>query len=244
MAEENTQEQGDRTQGDAMLVATSMLKPPKARTAMKVLPRTIAWENLFIIVACALIGLLIGLRVFGVDNLQAVLSTVVVTGALGFILPSLSPLEGESILTWFGLQAKSTTARRVNINGRRVKMYIGTYPLKRAALGATRITPAGGNVKAYAYDERGYPQMTTTKANAQLEEQRRLRTNKSQQQLRPSTRLESPSPGRRSLVKGRKEQQAKAAPRLPQAGEKRKSRVELNKKIKLKKPKRAKKQKH
>lgn len=232
MAEE--QQDTERTKGETMLAATSMLKAPKARTAMKVLPRTIEWENLFIIAGFALVGLVVGLTLFDRSQLQAILSTIVLFGVFGFILPSLTPLKGESILTWVGLQAKNTTAQRVKINGRRVKMYIGTYPLKRSALGPTRILPEGGNVRAYSYDERGYPQMTTTKSNPQLEEQRRLRDKQRKRPaLKPATTLDDQR-RRRSLVSARNEQQMKAAPRIPQAGEKRKSRVELNKKIKLK----------
>lgn len=236
MTDGNAQTQvDDSVKGEAMLVATSMLKPPKARTAMKILPRTIAWENLFIILACALIGLVIGLRIFGGENVQAVMSTVVLAGAVGFLLPSLSPLKDESILMWFGLQAKEATARRVTINGRRVKMYIGTYPLKRVALGSTQILPSGGNVKAYSYDERGYPQMTTSrKGNTQLAEQKKLRQAKQRKELRPSATLEVPTKRRLSLTAARKEQQGKAKPRLPQAGEKRKSQLPMNKKLKLK----------
>lgn len=236
MAEENENTKSKQPQGEAMLVATSMLKPPKSRTAMKVIPRTIAWENLFLVGGFGFVGLLLGATIFGIDNLQAVLSTVVLMAAFGYILPQLSPLKGESLLTWFGLQARDASAKRVTINGRRVKMYIGTYPLKRVAMGHTRILPAGAPVKAYAYDERGYPLATTPKNNPQLEAQRKLRS-KSQQRLRPSTSLEAP-PKRRSLVRDRNEQRARSAPRLPVAGEKRKSTLDVNKQIKLKKPKR------
>lgn len=234
MAEENT-ETKERAEGDAMLVATTMLKAPKARTAMKVLPRTIEWENLFLIGALTVVGLIVGAALFK-GALQPTLTSGVVAGVLGFILPSLSPLPGESIVTWLGLQVKDTASKRVTINGRRAKMYVGTYPLKRVALGHTRLLPAGGDVKAYEYDERGYPQMTTTKGNSQLAEQRKLRTRaNSTNKLRPSTTLEVPA--KKSIAGMRKEQQNKAAPRLPRAGEKRSSSVELNKRIKIKQKK-------
>lgn len=183
-----------KTTGDAMLVATDLLKPPKARTAIKILPRTIAWDHLFSVIIVAVVGLIVGVTFF--SGLQAIFTCVLFGGAVGYMLPSLSPLEGESILMWFGLQAKSATAKRVNINGRRAKMYVGTYPLKRTALGATRLLPSSGSVKSEHYDERGYPELRTGKsASGQLEEQRKLRTKRQSKGLKAST---SPVVHRRS----------------------------------------------
>lgn len=174
-----------------MLVATKLLKAPRARTSLKVVPRTIEWVTLLSVAGFALAGLIVGLAVFGGARLQAVLSTTALAGAIGYMAPTLSPLEGESILTWIGLKAQSATARRVTVNGKRSRMYIGTYPLKRSALGPVRFLPSGGNVSSPEYDSRGYPIFDSRSSHTLLAEQRRHRKSGANRksQLKPSTTL-------------------------------------------------------
>lgn len=220
MADEISKDEEPEAMGDAMIVATSMLKPPKAVTAMKVLPRTIEWERVFWVAGGALVGLIVCVVVFRTFSVNTIYA-VVLGAAGGYVLPSLSPLEGESLLKWGLLRSRDATAQRVNVNGRKAKMYIGTYPLKRAAAGAIRLIPAGVEVKAPNYDERGYPAMTTNKSDSStlLEQQRRARTaqQKGKGRLRPSASLQAPPMSR---SEARKQQQARSAPRakVPKAG--------------------------
>lgn len=176
-------------EGEAMIVATSMLIPPKSVTAIKGIPRTIEWGHAIITGVIAFFVMILAVMIFG-PTINTFVYSLVLGGVIGFILPSLSPLEGESLLTWFGLQGRTAVAKKVNVNGRKARMYIGTYPLKRTAQGKTKFLPSGLNVKAYKYDERGYPQMTTS-STEELAKQRDLRRQRSRGKnaLKPSTSL-------------------------------------------------------
>lgn len=211
---EDTEKEPTRTTGDTMIVATDLLKPPKARTALKILPTTVAWEQVAIVGISAFLGFIVGVIFFG--SMRPIIMCTGIGGVIGYILPSLSPLEGESIMMWFGLQAKDMTAKKVDINGRKAKMYVGTYPLRRTALGATRLLPSAGSVKAESYDERGYPELRVNKsATAKLMEQKKLRTRQQSRGMKASTTLRPPEKKRLSFGGGKSK--SMAAPRVPKA---------------------------
>lgn len=215
MADDDGKYDAEDVTGEKMIVATSMLKAPKAVTSMKFIPRTIEWERIIVIGIFALVTWGIYAAIFPVA-LNVSIYVLALGGALGYVIPYLSPLEGESLLTWFGLQGREATAKRVNVNGRRVKMYVGTYPLKRVAAGKMRLYGSGVHIQASHYDERGYPQLETKNAgNTELEQQRKMRalTQKKGKRLKASTTLTS-------HASARADQQQRAQPRLPKAGEK------------------------
>lgn len=213
MSEENNQKQ--KVVGDTMIVATKMLRPPKAVTSLVVVPRTAEWAQVAWMIVFALIGLMVASIVAGFGMMPAVYG-ITLGGAFGYIFPQLSPLQDESLAKWFMLQGGEVASKKVRINGRKAKMYIGTFPLKRVAGGRTVLFPSGGKVKASYYDERGFPQVATDKeARSLLREQQKLRekTQKGKNRLQASTSLSVEVP--KSRAERRKESQQRSAPRTP-----------------------------
>lgn len=181
-------EEDDRVRGPAMLAATNMLKPPPAVIGSLnkdiTLPRTVRLTTLIAVIIGAAFGFLIAFIVFG-PGLNALMYGPVLGGAAGWTTVSLSPLNGESLATWLGLQINGTRNRRLYVDGRQVRLYIGISPLRRTAAGKVRMLPGGVAVDAVRWDERGYPQQEMPGAN-------RLRATRSKGRgLTASTQLSS-----------------------------------------------------
>lgn len=206
----------EQAQGPTMLVATKMLKPPRAVLGTQFLPRTIPWATVIVVGVCAFIGFAVSVSVFEVTFKSAMYGAAV-GGAIGFVVPQLSPLKGESIFKWLGLKVKEATATRVSIDGRLAKMHIGTFPLKRTALGRMRVRPAGLEVKAYSYDERGYPEFASTEksAHSELERQKKLRGTKKRQLKASSTLRGHQQKSRRSFDESQSLLRSKGMPKPP-----------------------------
>src|SRR5947207_6083632 len=100
----------DRVHGPVMLAATNMLKPPPpvigSINKEITLPRTIKLTTLAAMLAGAVFGFLCSLTVFG-PSLEALMYGPTLGGAAGWAAANFSPLEGESLAKWLGLQAAS-----------------------------------------------------------------------------------------------------------------------------------------
>ncbi|MFD0540698.1 hypothetical protein ACFQY7_49745 [Actinomadura luteofluorescens] len=103
-----------------MLAATNMLKPPPAVIGSLnkdiTLPRTLRLTTLIAVVVGAAFGFLISFLVFG-PGLNALMYGPVLGGAAYWASVSLSPLNGESLATWMGLQINGTRNRRLYVDG-------------------------------------------------------------------------------------------------------------------------------
>jgi hypothetical protein len=146
--------------GPVMLAATNMLKPPPAVIGSInkeiTLPRTIKLTTLLSVGIGAVLGFLTALIIFGV-GLDALIYGPTMGGALGWGAVSFSPLRGESLAKWLGLQANSARQRKLAVDGRPVRLYVGIAPLRRTAAGTVRILPGGVPVDGVSWDERGFP---------------------------------------------------------------------------------------
>ncbi|GAA4375309.1 hypothetical protein GCM10023088_32510 [Actinomadura verrucosospora] len=143
-----------------MLAATNMLKPPPAVIGSVnkdiTLPRTVRLTTLIAVLIGAAAGFLFAFLVFG-PGLNALMYGPVLGGAAGWATVNLSPLRGESLATWLGLQINGTRNRRLVVDDRPVRLYIGIAPLRRTAAGTVRMLPGGVPVDAVRWDPRGYP---------------------------------------------------------------------------------------
>src|SRR5581483_1520450 len=91
-------------------------------------------------------------------SLEALMYGPTLGGAAGWAAANFSPLEGESLAKWLGLQAASGRKRKLEIDGRQVRMYVGIAPLRRTAAGTIRMLPGGVPLDSVRWDERGVPQ--------------------------------------------------------------------------------------
>ncbi|WP_433477224.1 hypothetical protein ACQPZP_09315 [Spirillospora sp. CA-142024] len=154
-------EEDDRVRGPAMLAATNMLKPPPAvigsLNKSVTLPRTVRLTTLIAVVIGSSLGFLIAFMVLG-PGLNALMYGPVLGGAAGWSAVNFSPLRGESLAKWLGLQVNGTRNRKLVVDGRQVRLYVGIAPLRRTAAGTVRMLPGGVPVDAVSWDSRGYPQ--------------------------------------------------------------------------------------
>jgi hypothetical protein len=154
-------ESDDRVRGPVMLAATNMLKPPPpvigSLNKEITLPRTIKLTTLAGLLAGAVFGFVCALAVVG-PSLGALMWGPTIGGALGWGVTNFSPLEGESLAKWLGLQALGSRKRKLELDGRQVRLYVGIAPLRRTAAGAVRMLPGGVPVDAVRWDQRGVPQ--------------------------------------------------------------------------------------
>lgn len=151
-----------------MLAATNMLKPPPAVIGSVnkdiTLPRTVRLTTLIAVLICASLGFLTAFLILGA-GLNALMYGPVLGGASGWAIVNLSPLRGESLATWLGLQINGTRNRRLHVDDRPVRLYVGIAPLRRTAAGTVRMLPGGVPVDAVRWDSRGYPQQEIPGAN-------------------------------------------------------------------------------
>lgn len=153
MAEQHLENVG---QND-MIVATSMLTPPKSVVNLRFIPRTLPLQTFIVMGVTATIGFLLATAVAG-SSMESLTYGVVLGGGLGFLGTRMSPLEGEGMLTWMGLQAKSAVGKKVTIDGVRCARHVGFAPLHWVSLGPVRMRPGCVSVRATGWDERGYPE--------------------------------------------------------------------------------------
>ncbi|URM98914.1 hypothetical protein LUW76_33825 [Actinomadura madurae] len=150
----------DAERGPAMLAATNMLKPPPAVIGSLnediTLPRTVRLTTALAVVAGAILGFLSAITISGA-GVRALVYGIVLGGAAGWTAVNTSPLRGESLLMWLGLHAGNARKRKVVLNGRSTRLYVGIAPLTRTAAGRVRVLPGGVPVDAASWDARGIP---------------------------------------------------------------------------------------
>ncbi|MBC6458084.1 hypothetical protein [Actinomadura sp. HBU206391] len=151
----------DAVSGPVMLAATNMLKPPPAVIGSLnreiTLPRTVRLATLAAVATGAVLGFLGTLFLFGA-GLYALLYGPALGGVIGWALVNFSPLREESMARWLGLQANQTRKRKLVVDGRQVRLYVGIAPLRRTAVGTVRMLPGGVPVDSVRWDARGVPQ--------------------------------------------------------------------------------------
>jgi hypothetical protein len=154
-------ESEDAVRGPVMLAATNMLKPPPPVVGSInreiTLPRTIKLSTIAVGGAGAVLGFVIALALVGV-GINALLYGPTLGAAAGWAVVNFSPLPGESLATWLGLQASGTRKKKLVLDGRPVRLYVGIAPLRRTAAGTVRMLPGGVRIDAVSWDERGFPQ--------------------------------------------------------------------------------------
>ncbi len=143
-----------------MIAATKILKPGPARIAKIMpgvtLPRTVPIPTLIITAASAILGLLVTVAIPFTRTITSVTLGMVAFGALGVVVATYSPLKGESMVRWFGLEY-SARRDRVVLHGKPARVYVGICPVHRVATGKMRIRAGAVDVPAGAVDERGLP---------------------------------------------------------------------------------------
>jgi hypothetical protein len=139
-----------------------MLRPPPARvskiTETMVLPRSVPLVSLISGGVGAVVGLLFMFLVliwFVGFDLNALVISVGLGAFLGVLAVTWSPLKGESLFVWLGLNATKFRQEKVEINGKPVRAFIGIAPLYRTAAGTVKIISSAVNVQPDSVDERG-----------------------------------------------------------------------------------------
>lgn len=144
--------------GPVMLAATAVLKPGPARISRIgpgiQLPRTVPIKTLIVVVVGMALGVITALAIFG-GQLRSVMIAGVIGGAIGWFLVNYSPLKGESLTRWIGLEASALRDRRLTIDGERAQAYVGICPLSQLARGKTVIARGHADVAPGSVDERG-----------------------------------------------------------------------------------------
>jgi hypothetical protein len=139
-----------------MICATRALKPGPMRIGRiagdMVLPRTVPIVSLLAGGGGALFGLLIGASFLGI---QGALYFATLLGAAGVGLVTYSPLKGQSLLTWLGLNLSSRLGGRVERDGELYRVAVGICPLPAVPAERVRIRFGAANVAPSSYDERG-----------------------------------------------------------------------------------------
>lgn len=150
----------DEVHGPTMLAATNMLKPPPpvigSLNKEVALPRTIKLTTLAGVGAGAVLGFVVALLLVG-TSIKALMYGPALGGMLGWLAVNFSPLRGESLAKWLGLRATNARKRRLVLDGRPVRLYVGIAPLRRTAAGTVRMLPGGVPVDAVVWDPRGFP---------------------------------------------------------------------------------------
>ncbi|MGI8330899.1 hypothetical protein ACRYCC_13115 [Actinomadura scrupuli] len=156
-----SEESDNRVRGPVMLAATNMLKPPPAVIGSLnkdiTLPRTLKLTTVVAMGVGTVLGFILALFIVG-PSLEALMYGPTLGGAIGWAASNFSPLPGESLAKWIGLQANSSRKRKLLVDGEPVRLYVGIAPLRRTAAGTIRMIPGGVPVDAVRWDERGIPQ--------------------------------------------------------------------------------------
>lgn len=156
--------------GPPMICATGAIKTGPARIGHIAgninLPRTVTLTSLIAVGGGALLGLLAATAIPGSNPQKWVFSAGF--GALvGWFLTTYSPLRGESMSKWLGLQV-TTLRRQRMVNGKPVVVAVGSTLSARETMGAFKLVRTCVHVPAGAYDERGVLR-TPTNRNATLD---------------------------------------------------------------------------
>ncbi|WP_346049305.1 hypothetical protein [Actinomadura chokoriensis] len=147
-------------QGPAMLAATNLLKPPPAVIGSLnrevTLPRAVRLTTIAAVLAGVIVGFLLTFLIFGA-GLKALIYGPAAGGAVGWMAVNFSPLRGEPLIKWIELRLTGTRKRKLVVDGRPLRLYVGIAPLHRTAAGTIRMLPGGVTVDAVRWDPRGFP---------------------------------------------------------------------------------------
>ena len=148
----------NEVRGPVMLAATSVLKQAPARISRLgagiQLPRTVPIKTLIV---CGITGLLAVVLTgsFLGYHLRGVLIAGVLGGAVGWCAVTYQPMRGETLMKWVGLEVLSFKDRRVKIDGKRARAYVGICPVETIARGRITIAHGHAEVAPGSVDERG-----------------------------------------------------------------------------------------
>lgn len=139
-----------------MLCATKVLKPGPARIGSIgggiTLPRTVPVPVLIAGGIGFTLGVAFGLVILG--SFFTALTTGALGAAAGWVAVSYSPLRGESLGRWAGLEV-TARLRRVKVNGKTARVFIGICPAPDVAAGMVHIIPGAIDVMPGSVDDRG-----------------------------------------------------------------------------------------
>lgn len=155
-------DQQQAASGPPMLSMTSALRPPPARISKigenLTLPVSVQINQLVAGSIGAFAGLVLSLLVLG----PFIGVSIVTAGAglglgvlAGLLAVTWSPLKGESLGTWLGLNFTTFRGDRVEIDGVPARAFIGIAPLRCSAAGETHVVARAVNVPAGTVDDRG-----------------------------------------------------------------------------------------
>jgi|688.fasta_scaffold375085_3 hypothetical protein len=145
-----------------MMSATSILKRPEARiskiTEDITLPRSISVKSFI----AGIIGFIFGIIFYNIFytlifsfTITSFLVTSLIFTFLSVFIINYQPLRGESWGSFINLQAGTSLGGKVEIDGKRVKAYIGIARLNTSAAGKIKIISSAQEVLPGSVDERG-----------------------------------------------------------------------------------------
>ena len=147
---------------ETMLAATSILKKPQIRIAKITdditLPRSISLKSLLVGIAGFIFGVVFYFIFYALLFRFTVVSFFFTTFLFSLIAVGLSnyqPLRGENWSSWLNLQAGAARGGKIEIDGVRVKAYIGIAPLNYSASGKINVVSSAQEVLPGSVDDRG-----------------------------------------------------------------------------------------
>jgi hypothetical protein len=148
----------ESVRGPMMFAATTVMKTPPTRVGRIskdiTLPRAIELSKLLASGAGVIFGMMIAAAIG--SSLDSLLWGAIVGAGLGYAVVTYSPLKGESLWTWIGLEARSRGNRVVVRPGVIGRVYVGIAPVPRPARGEhIRIVPGAVEIPSGSADRRG-----------------------------------------------------------------------------------------
>ena len=148
----------DPTNGpqEPMLVLTRAMKPGPTRVGKVAgnlsLPRSVELPTAVAVVCGAVTGMVLFMAFGG--GFMGAMYGMLLGGTLGWVAMNYSPLEGETLLRWVGLNVR---ARRGQVlwQGQPVQVSIGICPIPPVVSDQHLLRPGAVNVPSTQYDRRG-----------------------------------------------------------------------------------------
>lgn len=139
-----------------MLVLTRAMKPGPTRVGKVAgnlsLPRSVELPTAVAVVSGAFTGMVL-FMVFG-GGFMGAMYGMLLGGVIGWVAMNYSPLEGETLLRWVGLNVKSRQGQ-VLWQGHPVQVSIGICPIPPPIASEHLVLPGAVNVPPTQYDGRG-----------------------------------------------------------------------------------------
>lgn len=145
-----------------MMSATSILKRPEARISKLsddiILPRSVSVKSLIAGIVGFLLGVIFYIIFYSIlfsFTITTFFFTAFLFTFLSVSLSNYQPLKGENWGSWINLQAGSAKGGKVEIDGKRVRAYIGIAKLNCSAAGKLSIISSSQEVLPGSVDDRG-----------------------------------------------------------------------------------------